>query len=520
MNPYMLILCIFFLIPIYSISQGVYFDSSFGEDGLVVLKVESLSHLGGDKFYNLLLLDDSKFIAIGVEDEESSGPPTKYLSLIKFHPDGQIDSTYGVNGVSKDLYYSWSSDVETKAAMLESEKILVSYNDKVDYDDFADGLVFRYNANGAIDSSFNNIGFKVLWSKPISDMEVDNEERILLCGWNHVVRLMQNSDYDSSFGDGGEVLLGEGSGEIYMTSISCDEGGRILLTGSIGDSPEEKNLIIVRLNEDGSIDDSFANNGTFRLSLGGDEKGLEIMTLPDGGVVVAGKSDDALLLLKLNADGTLDSSFHGDGVLKSYIEGKETVLYDTKIANEEIIVCGAVGNTGASLWNLLDDDLDFWVAKYSLQGDLIEIAIDSISGDINAWRSMQVLDGGKILTAGYSAIDESTDSTSFTLGRYVPELGPVFVSEAEGGSLKVGLFPNPVSNDFILIYNLEEKGSINVELFDINGNYIKTLMKNQDRLRGNNHERLTLPDFLDRGVYVLKVDDGNGNTAALKFLKQ
>jgi uncharacterized delta-60 repeat protein len=74
-------------------------------------------------------------------------------------------------------------------------------------------------------------------------------------------------------------------------------------------------LVVFRLEVDGSLDADFGNEGIVELdeaTFGTHNKADAVLLEPDGRIVIAGARDDALMVLRLNADGSLDDSF-GDG---------------------------------------------------------------------------------------------------------------------------------------------------------------------------------------------------------------
>lgn len=74
-------------------------------------------------------------------------------------------------------------------------------------------------------------------------------------------------------------------------------------------------LVVFRLEVDGPLDAEFGNEGIVELdeaTFGTHNRADAVLLEPDGRIVVAGARDDALIVLRLNADGSLDDSF-GDG---------------------------------------------------------------------------------------------------------------------------------------------------------------------------------------------------------------
>ena len=75
---------------------------------------------------------------------------------------------------------------------------------------------------------------------------------------------------------------------------------------------------LIRLNADGSLDNSFDGDGKAIIQVGtADDAGYAITLQADGKILVAGYSDNGtnhdFSVIRLNANGSLDTSFDGDG---------------------------------------------------------------------------------------------------------------------------------------------------------------------------------------------------------------
>ena len=91
--------------------------------------------------------------------------------------------------------------------------------------------------------------------------------------------------------------------------------GKIVVAG---DTSVGANAIVWRLHPSGALDSSFDSDGKLTIDAGGNERVSGVVRQPDGRIVVAGSSapnfsfPDAAAF-RLNANGSLDASFSGDG---------------------------------------------------------------------------------------------------------------------------------------------------------------------------------------------------------------
>jgi uncharacterized delta-60 repeat protein len=130
------------------------------------------------------------------------------------------------------------------------------------------------------------------------------------------VRYNSNGSLDTSFNGTGRVATNFGSFE-FARSIALQNDGKILLGGYTG-SGSDTSMAFARYNSDGTLDATF--NGTGLRTLNLTDQGDEIFDLrmqPDGKILATGISFTSLIVLRLNIDGSLDTSFNGTGSVTS-----------------------------------------------------------------------------------------------------------------------------------------------------------------------------------------------------------
>jgi uncharacterized delta-60 repeat protein len=114
-----------------------------------------------------------------------------------------------------------------------------------------------------------------------------------------------------------DISLGEGNEDVR--TVALDGNGRIVLAGNTLAPDGSINMVVVRLNSDGSPDQSFAKGGgtpdgftAVALGTGQDELTDMVLTA-DGKIVLVGthgpKENSDMTVLRLNADGSLDQGF-------------------------------------------------------------------------------------------------------------------------------------------------------------------------------------------------------------------
>ena len=138
-------------------------------------------------------------------------------------------------------------------------------------------------------------------------------------GAGMVVRFNSDGSRDTSFGTAGSAFLRYGFGTT-ISAARLQGDGKIVLAGwnfTQVNSSVSATGYVTRLNADGSLDTGFASGGSIDLSgVVGDLQGL--LVLPDGRLLVSGVTnyngwDSHSVIARVNADGTLDTSFGTGG---------------------------------------------------------------------------------------------------------------------------------------------------------------------------------------------------------------
>jgi uncharacterized delta-60 repeat protein len=174
--------------------------------------------------------------------------------------------------------------------------------------------IVRLNSDGSIDQQFmKNIGASVS-HRIVEDVVLQPDQKIIIAGafrsWsdslaNRVVRLNSDGTVDNSFA----VRTG-GSLTDAARSIGLQSDGKIVIGGSFTSWSGASANRVVRLNGNGTVDTSFASN----IGSAADDSVREVFIQSDGKIFVGGyfttwNSSSANYFVRLNSDGTLDTTF-------------------------------------------------------------------------------------------------------------------------------------------------------------------------------------------------------------------
>lgn len=241
---------------------------------------------------------------------------------------------------------------------------------------------------------------------------------------------------DLSFdGDGKVVIVRPGSEQASGMAIQPD--GRIVVVGFVVREVTGSDFMVMRYNVDGSLDASFGGDGVVLAPIGpgaSRDEAFAVALQHDGRIVVAGDSYEGSIshaaLARFNADGTLDSSFGGDGTVVVPM-GTRSVARGVAIQGSGRIVVAGGATT-------LLGGVGLWVAVARLTSDG---ALDPSSagggtvittlGNSSVAHAVTIQPDGKIVIAGSTLF---FNQRLFAVLRYVAD-GGADTSFGDGGKV-------------------------------------------------------------------------------------
>jgi uncharacterized delta-60 repeat protein len=147
------------------------FDAGFGSAGIVHDALPGDNKLS--RFFSVTLDSKARILAGG----EAAG-----AVVVRYHPDGLLDTTFGADGVARHTSGNDASDIEVDA----NGRILAAagYAGKFG--------VLRFNADGSVDTTFGSEG--VAWAHPVSNPEFEaRASRIVLQRDGNIVAVGEES---------------------------------------------------------------------------------------------------------------------------------------------------------------------------------------------------------------------------------------------------------------------------------------------------------------------------------------
>jgi uncharacterized delta-60 repeat protein len=361
-------------------------DTDFGKEGVVEIALENatMAHV-----LTLSALNDGAWLLQGTYEQEGY---VEGIALVRCLPDGQQDQSFGEKGVRylrfdqmdkpepyepgnakpalRHVQRAFSSGAAAGSGMSMVEqsdgKLVVIFHVYNDESEKWRGIVLRLNADGTSDKTFNHHGFALI-------------------------------DFDDSSN--------------HALGVAVQSDGKILVCGRYHDkTPGLQGGYLVRFDAFGRIDTTFNGSGFFKLKTRYEEFNAVSVRQSDGLIVVAGAAapQGALqgALVVLNANGSYNLVFNQgkplySPLLKSGIHWKNCVAQ-----TDGSIVVGGHGS-GAYI-----NGSDLYVAaRFLADGSLDKafnnegFAIFGVEGKQCYYKSMSLMDDGRIIACGYQALE-------------------------------------------------------------------------------------------------------------------
>lgn len=373
-------------------------DDTFGTGGKVT------TSFGTSASANAVAVQgDGKIIVAGAASPE--GQLDGDFALARYDADGDLDETFGTGGKVLTDFGSTQDGGASLAIQPDGKLVVAGTTRSVgplpqNPRDFA---VARYEAGGTLDETFGGDGAVA------TDVAVGSDDfahaaalapdgKIVVAGYRfnradftgnlELVRYEPDGDLDTTFGAGGKVLddSGESTGA-YDVIIQPDH--TVVAAGAV-----EPDFAVFRYTPGGELDPTFGTAGVATTDFGHPISTAYALTRqPDGKIVAAGaaspdavpelESPFAFAVARFDAEGRLDSTFHGGTVLTAI--GLDT--YDeasaTRLQPDGRILVGGVTASFASTGAPTDFALIRYLPSpgYTREGSDVEVLPTDAEGN-------------------------------------------------------------------------------------------------------------------------------------------
>ncbi len=429
-------------------SEGA-LDTEFSLDGKLAMSLNKVAAHPN----TIAMQSDNKIIAGGYV-------PNSGYALIRYLPDGVIDSTYGAEGRSF-IYMGVNSGVDKILVQPDGKTVALGNgrNTSIAGSKFA---MVRFNEDGFRDTSFGDEGkvyseFSAQYSY-VSTGALQSDGKILIGGRTYIPSkgrsfLLQryNTDgtSDLNFGEDGSVTTSfEEDNTCELLAMGVQSNGKIILAGKANDR-----FTLIRYLSNGDLDLDFGSEGIVQTELQGKSEISDIIIQPDGKILVGGhmrvsspSTQSVFALARYNSNGTLDTSFGLNGKVTTELEFEDYTIYynESKIYSlvlqddGKIVAFGRLGT--------LDYLAVFVTVRYNIDGSIDTSfgnnGVVRTSSTDNFWIARRAIlhPDNKLLVLGYFMDNETS---GYALARYHLNGGTVGIEKVVNTNDPIKVYPNP-----------------------------------------------------------------------------
>lgn len=554
-------------------------------DGQLDTNFNKLFVLGPSGYFfntNMMLQPDGKIMVGGTWHDDFL---FNDFCLLRLSAGLTIDSTYGTNGVA--IHNFGTNHSSAKTVLIDNQNQIVVGGDATYIDGTtisniptvnSTGFVSRFQANGVLDSTFSDDGFKPVPTNTstLNLIALQPDGKILSAGGSietfsgsgfTVARLLPDGSLDTAFGPYSDgisfVYMGGNIYDAYTSALALTPDSAIIVMGKTIDAQDKYQIALVRLDRDGWLDELFGSSGIVYSDIIPNKFNLNAgIVQPDGKILVGGSYPSPvpnIFLMRFMPDGNLDTSFGTGGVVFKPFTGSAYFLQALALqADGQIVLCGYQGSAVNS--NLIVGRLNPDGTKdITFNGDGVAVLN---AGTIEIGNALAVQADGKIVVVGRYAssannlnnnpmlvrlLSDGTPDSSFAGSGYVITTLPgdnqlnALAVQPDGSYIAVGysnddyllmrylsklsvgllepptlntevlVYPNPVKGSVTFAYTLPAPAQVTLELFDIQGKLCHIFLQQENRPQGENAETLKLPQTLMPGVYILKAQTERGS---------
>jgi uncharacterized delta-60 repeat protein len=265
-------------------------DPSFGTGGEATLALGESSGAEG-----IGVQPDGKIVAVGFA---GPGIATR-LAVVRLHPGGTLDATFGTGGVTMTPIGRGSAAAE--AVALRPDGKVVAAASTYPASTFSRVAVAQYDPNGSLDTSFGSGGVVTTpaigpYDAQARALALQPDGKIVVAGFDSgrglaLDRYTASGQLDPAFGSGGHVLT-ELDSYSEADGVAVQPDGKIVAVGR-AQTGAVSAFAVARYELDGSPDRTFGRRGVVLSNFSSlptvvDAKGSAVGLQPDGKIVVGG----------------------------------------------------------------------------------------------------------------------------------------------------------------------------------------------------------------------------------------
>jgi uncharacterized delta-60 repeat protein len=328
-------------------------DPSFGDGGMLLLKSD-----GGTSSFAVAVQPDGR-ILLGVDRTNGA----QKFGVLRLRSDGAVDPTFGTAGVAETVL--GTSDQNLRALQLQPDGKVLAAGSSRNVGKDSDFALVRYLPTGALDTTFGSSGIVLTDFGGQFDVgraiTLMPDGRIMVAGSTvsndgttgdmAVARYQADGALDSTFGTGGRLTVDIRGTVDQARAIAPVAGGRFLLAGTTRDPNGSRiDIAAARVDTAGNLDTSFGVAGKFVGASGG--SGSQVINAlavgPSGTAFLVGTNPPDFGVFSLTSSGAPNASFGTSGTSTVDFDGRndESLAVAQQGDGQLVLVGTSIAPTG------------------------------------------------------------------------------------------------------------------------------------------------------------------------------
>ncbi|MCQ3814399.1 MAG: hypothetical protein KTU85_08290, partial [Acidimicrobiia bacterium] len=409
-------------------------DPTFGIGGTVTSDFGTLA----SEIHAAAEQPDGKIVVAGFVQTAAGN---RDFALARYNTDGTLDTAFGTDGrVVTDVGAGANDEARAVAVQPDGKIVAAGHATVSGGRDFA---LARYNTDGSLDTGFGKItGNTRTGSATYNFGANDTAYAVAIQSDGKIVAAGQAGNdfgllrvHDAGDPDGDKAAMGStpaytgfgGDGRVTTDMVSADgvsglaDGARALAIDTVGNivvagfatstngtasdtSDDHKDFAVARYTTAGALDTGFSSGGIAYFDWGSTvDEAHSVTILFDGKIIIGGRSDGFLALIKVTATGASDTDFGSSGGVsfKPRSETDAQLWAVAETSDLQLIVAGQAGD-------------QFYAARLTAAGEFVRdfIGGDTIgkfrqrffgfAGGVSRARAMVLRNDDSFVVAGYA----------------------------------------------------------------------------------------------------------------------
>ena len=275
--------------------------------------------------------------------------------LIRYLPDGQIDSAFGNGGTIEEQVIPYSSQTSALRFQPDGQIVVAA---EVIIEGTEHFVVGRFHPDGRLDESFG-VGGTVRTplagsSAILGGLIIQPDGKVLVGGsvitgsnsWFELVRYNPDGSFDPTFGTGGRIQTATSTHTLRLTGLALQPDGKVVAAGEEVDL-YQSTIMLARFSSSGELDPTFGTNGVARKPFNAISRTGSLALLEDGKLLMTTTAAygvyDRFAVLRFDSTGALDSAFWNGQAMAGF--GKNVTTLSSMLIQPDgnIVTGGTVG---------------------------------------------------------------------------------------------------------------------------------------------------------------------------------